>query len=226
MGKVLFALLAESKDAAEKERYRKALYALRAQLVTQPRTADGGFWHKQIYPHQMWADGIYMASPFLAQFAAVFGEPAALDDAVKQVLVAEKHLRDAKTGLLYHGWDESKKERWANPRTGLSSQFWGRGVGWYAMGVADVLAEMPKDHPKRAAVVAVLRRLATRDRPVCRTPRPASGGRCWTRGAARQLHGGLGVGDVRLRADEGGRQWLARREAVRRPSPPAATPAP
>ena len=160
MGKVLFALHAEAGDAAGKERYRKALYALRAQLSIQPRTADGGFWHKQIYPHQMWADGIYMASPFLAKFAAVFGEPAALDDAVKQVLLAEKHLRDWKTGLLYHGWDESKKERWANPTTGLSSQFWGRGVGWYAMGVADVIAEMPKDHPKRGAVVAVLRRLA------------------------------------------------------------------
>ena len=168
MGKVLFALLADSQDAAEKERYRKVLYALRAQLVTQPRTADGGFWHKQIYPHQIWADGIYMASPFLAQFAAVFGEPAALDDAVKQVLVAEKHLRDPKTGLLYHGWDESKKQRWANPTTGLSSQFWGRGVGWYAMGVADVLAEMPRNHPKRAAVIAVLRRLATRGRGCAR----------------------------------------------------------
>ena len=160
MGKVLFALHAEAKDAADKERYRRALFALRAQLTAQPRTADGGFWHKQIYPHQMWADGVYMASPFLAKFAAVFGEPAALDDAVKQVLLAEAHLRDAKTGLLFHGWDESKTERWANRATGLSSQFWGRGDGWYAMAVADVLAEMPRNHPKRAAVVAVLRRLA------------------------------------------------------------------
>ncbi len=160
MGKVLFALHADARDAVAKERYRRALYALRAQLSVQPRTADGGFWHKQIYPHQIWADGIYMASPFLARFAAVFGEPAALDDAVKQVLIAEKHLRDPKTGLLRHGWDESKQERWADPATGLSSQFWGRGVGWYAMGVADVIAEMPKDHPRRGAVVAVLQRLA------------------------------------------------------------------
>ena len=165
-GRVLFSL--QPKVA----RYRKAADLLREQLRRQPRTAEGGFWHKQIYPHQMWADGIYMASPFLAQYAAVFGEPAALDDAVKQVLVAERHLRDAKTGLLYHGWDESKKERWANPRTGLSSQFWGRGVGWYAMGVADVLAEMPKDHPKRVAVIAVLRRLAT---AIARVQDPATG---------------------------------------------------
>jgi unsaturated rhamnogalacturonyl hydrolase len=160
MGKVLFALHADAKDASDKERYRRALYALRAQLKAQPRTADGAFWHKQVYPHQMWADGVYMASPFLAKFAAAFGEPAALDDAVKQVLLAEAHLRDAKTGLLHHGWDESKTERWANPATGLSSQLWGRGDGWYAMAVADVLAEMPPHHPKRGAVIAVLRRLA------------------------------------------------------------------
>ncbi len=160
MGKVLFALHAEARDAADKERYRRALFALRAQLTAQPRTADGGFWHKQIYPHQMWADGVYMASPFLAKFAAVFGEPAALDEAVKQVLLADAHLRDPKTGLLFHGWDESKTERWANPATGLSPQLWGRGDGWYAMAVADVLAEMPRNHPKRAAVVAVLGGLA------------------------------------------------------------------
>jgi unsaturated rhamnogalacturonyl hydrolase len=160
MGKVLFALYVDSKNDTDRDRYRKAMQALRAQLAAQPRTADGGFWHKQIYPHQMWADGVYMASPFLAQYAAAFGEPAALDEAVKQVLLAETHLRDPKTGLLFHGWDESKKERWANPATGLSPQFWGRGDGWYAMAVVDVLAEMPKDHPRRKDVLGVLRRLA------------------------------------------------------------------
>jgi unsaturated rhamnogalacturonyl hydrolase len=160
MGKVLFALYAASKSPADRERYRQALRALRAQLATQPRTADGGFWHKQIYPHQMWADGVYMASPFLAKYATVFREPAALDDAIHQVLLAEAHLRDAKTGLLFHGWDESRKERWADPTTGRSPQLWGRGDGWFAMAVADVLAEMPARHPQRAAVVAVLRRLA------------------------------------------------------------------
>ena len=226
MGKVLFALLAESKDAAEKERYRKVLHALRAQLVTQPRTADGGFWHKQIYPHQIWADGVYMAAPFLAKFAAVFGEPAALDDAVKQVLLAEKHLRDTKTGLLYHGWDEQKKERWANPKTGMSSQFWGRGVGWYAMASRTCWREMPKDHPKRAAVLAVLRRLATAIAPV---QDPATG--VWWQvldaaGRPGQLPGGLGVGDVRLRADEGGRATAGSTRRRSGPSPPAATPAP
>jgi unsaturated rhamnogalacturonyl hydrolase len=160
MGKVLFALYAEAKDAADKDRYRAALYALRAQLAAQPRNADGGFWHKKVYPHQMWADGVYMASPFLAKFAAVFGEPAALDDAVKQVLLADAHLADPDTGLLFHGWDESVKAGWADGETRRSSQLWGRGVGWYAMAVVDVLAEMPRNHPRRSAVVAVLRRLA------------------------------------------------------------------
>jgi unsaturated rhamnogalacturonyl hydrolase len=172
MGKVLFALFADSKDPADKERYRKALYALRAQMASHPRTSDGGFWHKKIYPHQIWADGVYMAGPFLAKFAAAFGEPAALDDAVKEVLLAETHLRDEKTGLLYHGWDERKTQRWANPATGRSSQLWGRGVGWYAMAVVDVLAEMPKNHPRRRALVDVLRRLAV---GIARVQDPATG---------------------------------------------------
>jgi unsaturated rhamnogalacturonyl hydrolase len=160
MGKVLFALYADAKDAADKERYHKALALLRAQLTTQPRTADGGFWHKQIYPHQMWLDGVYMASPFLARYAKVFGEPAAMDEAARQVLLAEKHLRDPRSGLLRHGWDEQRASRWANPETGASPEFWGRGMGWYAMAVVDVLGEMPRNHPQRAAVLAVLRRLA------------------------------------------------------------------
>jgi unsaturated rhamnogalacturonyl hydrolase len=160
MGKVLFALHAEAPES-DKPRYRKALALLRSQLAKQPRTADGGFWHKQIYPHQMWLDGVFMASPFMAKFGNVFGEPALLAEAAKQVQLAEKHLRDPKSGLLYHGWDEQKTQGWANPKTGASPQFWGRSIGWYAMAVVDVLAELPKDHPDRAAVLAVLRRTAT-----------------------------------------------------------------
>jgi unsaturated rhamnogalacturonyl hydrolase len=160
MGKVLFALYARAPDARAKERYKRALQGLRAQLRAQPRTADGGFWHKNIYPHQMWLDGVYMASPFLAEYASVFDDPSALDDAARQVLLAEKHLREPRSGLLFHGWDESKAERWADPKTGTSSQFWGRGMGWYAMGVVDVLEWMPPKHPRRPEVLAVLRRLA------------------------------------------------------------------
>jgi unsaturated rhamnogalacturonyl hydrolase len=171
MGRVLFRLWAEAQPA-EKERYRKALELLRSQMRTHPRTDDGAFWHKWIYPRQMWLDGVYMASPFLAQYAATFHEPALFDDVARQVVLAEAHMRDPKTGLLYHGWDEQKRERWADPKTGRSSQFWGRAMGWYAMAVVDVLEWLPPDHPRRPAVLAVLERLAA---AITRVQDPATG---------------------------------------------------
>lgn len=160
VGKVLFPLLAAAKEDKERARYRHALDSLREQLRQQPRTREGAFWHKQIYPHQIWLDGVYMASPFLAQYALTFGEPAALNDLAMQILLAEQHLRDPKTGLLYHGWDETHAERWSNPKTGTSSQFWGRSVGWYAMAVVDVLELLPANHPRRGALLAVLQRVS------------------------------------------------------------------
>jgi unsaturated rhamnogalacturonyl hydrolase len=159
-GKVLFTLLAESKSNEDKERYRKVLGTLRTQMLLQPRTTEGGFWHKGIYPHQMWLDGVYMASPFLARYAAFFGEPDLFDDVARQILLTEKHMRDARTGLLYHGWDESREQRWSDPKSGTSAAFWGRSMGWYAMALVDVLELLPQDHPQRAPIVAVLQRLA------------------------------------------------------------------
>jgi unsaturated rhamnogalacturonyl hydrolase len=156
-GKPLFRLYRETGD----EKYRMALDTLRSQMATHPRTAEGGFWHKNKYPHQMWLDGIYMASPFLAQYGAEFDEPGLLDEAAKQVRLMEKHSREEKTGLLYHGWDESRRQRWADPHTGLSSQFWGRSMGWYAMAVVDVLDFLPADHPERLELTALFTRLAT-----------------------------------------------------------------
>jgi unsaturated rhamnogalacturonyl hydrolase len=160
-GKVLFSLYEDASLAKDKERYRRALHLLRSQMKTHPRTREGGFWHKRIYPHQMWLDGLYMASPFLAEFATRFDEPALLDDVASQILLIEKHTRDAKSGLLYHGWDESKQQRWANPTTGNSPQFWARAMGWYAMALVDVLDGLPTGHPQRNAVLNVLQRLAT-----------------------------------------------------------------
>jgi unsaturated rhamnogalacturonyl hydrolase len=156
-GKALFALYQKTRD----EKYEKAIQLLRTQMKTHPRTSEGGFWHKKIYPHQMWLDGIYMASPFLAQYAGTFDEPATFDDVANQIILMEKHAREEKTGLLYHGWDESRQQRWADPQTGLSSQFWGRAIGWYAMAIVDVLDFMPQDHPQRTEIVAILNRLAT-----------------------------------------------------------------
>jgi unsaturated rhamnogalacturonyl hydrolase len=143
------------------EKYRKAAVHLREQLKTHPRTSEGGFWHKKIYPSQMWLDGLYMGEPFYAEYAATFGEREAFDDIARQFILMETHSRDPKTGLLYHGWDESKEQRWADKTTGRSPNFWGRAVGWYAMALVDVLEHFPKDHPRRAELLAILARLAS-----------------------------------------------------------------
>jgi unsaturated rhamnogalacturonyl hydrolase len=142
------------------EKYRKAAGLLREQLRTHPRTSEGGFWHKKIYPSQMWLDGLYMGEPFYAEYAATFHEDGAFDDIAKQFVLMELHSRDPKTGLLYHGWDESKQQRWADPLTGRSPNFWGRAMGWYAMALVDTLDYFPPDHPQRSRLLAILERLA------------------------------------------------------------------
>lgn len=141
------------------EKYRKMVDLLRSQLKTQPRTREGGFWHKNIYPWQMWLDGLYMGEPFYAEYSAVWGEDN-WDDIANQFVWMEKHARDPKTGLLYHGWDESKEQRWANKQTGQSPHFWGRAMGWYAMALVDTLEHFPKDHPRRTELIAILNREA------------------------------------------------------------------
>jgi len=155
-GKVLLALYEKTKEA----RYLTAVKTLRQQLAQQPRTASGGFWHKQTYPNQMWLDGLFMAGPFYAQYGKMFDEPADFDDVVKQFLLMDEHAYDPKTGLYYHGWDESKTQFWANKETGLSPSFWGRAEGWYAMALVDTLDFLPENHPLRAKFIQVLGRLA------------------------------------------------------------------
>jgi unsaturated rhamnogalacturonyl hydrolase len=154
------------------EKYRKAAALLREQLRAHPRTSEGGFWHKKIYPHQMWLDGLYMGEPFYAEYAAAFGEPEAFEDIAKQFVLMERHSRDAKTGLLYHGWDESRGQRWADKTTGRSPNVWGRAMGWYAMALVDTLEHFPAGHPRRAELVAILNRLAE---AVARYQEPGSG---------------------------------------------------
>jgi unsaturated rhamnogalacturonyl hydrolase len=140
----------------QQERYAKAAKFLHNQLALQPRTASGGYWHKQIYPNQMWLDGAYMAEPFRAAYAATFQQPADFDDIAKQFLLMYDHMRDPDTGLLRHGWDESKAMPWADKKTGLSPESWGRAMGWYCMALVDVLDWFPADHPQRAKLVAAL----------------------------------------------------------------------
>ena len=141
-----------------REKYKKAADLLRSQLKTHPRTKEGGFWHKKIYTDQMWLDGLYMGGPFYAEYAMLF-EGSAFDDIANQFIWMEKHARDTKTGLLYHAWDESKEQKWANKETGASPHFWARAMGWYADALVDALDYFPADHPKRQALIDILNRL-------------------------------------------------------------------
>lgn len=156
-GKLLFLLYEKYQDP----RYLTALQSLRLQLQWQPRTTGGGFWHKNIYPWQMWLDGLYMGAPYYAQYAQQFKEPvASFDDIARQFLLIESKTRDAKTGLLYHAWDESHLQQWANKETGLSPHFWSRSMGWYAMALVDTLDYFPANHPKRKELIRLLNQLA------------------------------------------------------------------
>jgi unsaturated rhamnogalacturonyl hydrolase len=143
------------------QKYLKAAQLLREQLRTHPRTQEGGFWHKKIYPWQMWLDGLYMGQPFYAEYAMLAHEDSAFNDIANQFVWMEKHARDPKTGLLYHGWDESRQQRWANKETGNSPHFWGRAMGWYGMAMVDVLDYFPKDHPRRKEIIDILNRWTT-----------------------------------------------------------------
>lgn len=156
-GNVLIYLFLATKD----EKYLKATQLLRSQLNDHPRTSEGGFWHKKIYPNQMWLDGLYMAEPFYANYTRLFDEGAdadkAYNDIVNQFDIIQKHMVDPKTGLLYHGWDESKEQQWADKKTGLSPNFWGRAMGWYGMAIVDVLDYLPEHHPGRAKLMGYLK---------------------------------------------------------------------
>lgn len=155
-GKFLFNVYEKSQDP----KYLKALQLLRSQMDTHPRISNGGFWHKNIYPHQVWLDGLYMACPFLAEYGRTFNQPQLFDEVALQLITAYEDLIDEETGLLYHGWDESREQRWADPITGKSPNFWSRSIGWYMMALVDVLEFMPLDHPQRGEIIEILNKIS------------------------------------------------------------------
>jgi len=155
-GKVLFTLY----DITGEAKYKTAMDTLREQLKGQPRTQIGGFWHKKRYPHQMWLDGLYMGGPFYAQYAREFNEPESYDEIADWFINMEKVARDTSTGLLYHAWDESREQAWASKETGQSPNFWGRGMGWYAMALVDMMDFFPADHPQYDSIVQIINRTA------------------------------------------------------------------
>ncbi|MDP4181022.1 MAG: glycoside hydrolase family 88 protein [Bacillota bacterium] len=152
-GKLLLFLYNETGEL----KYKKGVYTLIEQLKSHPRTSEGVFWHKLRYPHQIWLDGIYMASPFYAEFIEKFGADDALEDVAKQVTVTYKKTIDPNTGLLYHGWDESGAQSWANPHNNCSPNFWGRAMGWYLMALVDVLDYLPDSFSRKEEIVNILR---------------------------------------------------------------------
>ena len=137
-GRVLFALY----DRTGKQKYRLAAEKLAGQLEGHPRTDEGNFWHKDIYPNQVWLDGIYMAQPFRALYAKHFGG-GDYSDIVKQVTAVRDRMRDPRKGLYYHGYDASKSAFWADPETGCSKSFWLRSLGWFAVATVDLLDILP-----------------------------------------------------------------------------------
>jgi len=142
------------------EKYYKAASLLRRQLQDQPRTKEGSFWHKKKYTNQVWLDGLYMAQPFYAEWAATFHEDSLFNDIARQFILIEQHARDIRSGLLYHGWDEARQEKWADKATGHSPHFWARAMGWYGMALVDVLDYFPANHPGRKPLLSILQRYA------------------------------------------------------------------
>lgn len=139
------------------KRYRRVTRMIREQIDSQPRTKSGEFWHKQVYPHQVWLDGFYMALPFYAEYTRRYAPKEQRDslyaDIVHQFTAGAENTFDPATGLYRHAWDESRSMFWCDPQTGLSQHAWGRATGWFAIALVEVLDYIPKDHPGRQALI-------------------------------------------------------------------------
>lgn len=154
-GRVLFRVY----DRTKENKFRKAMRMLYSQLQSQPRTSEGGFWHKNVYPHQMWLDGLYMGEPFYAEYVKRYGDKNGIDrkecfkDIENQFVTVAKHTYDPITGLYRHAWDESREMFWSDSLTGQSQHAWGRALGWYVMAIVETLDYMPQ---KSQAMIDIL----------------------------------------------------------------------
>lgn len=155
-GKFLFRIYEQTRSP----KYKAAIDLLRSQLDTHPRNADGGFWHKKIYPNQMWLDGVYMGAPFYAEYAFRNNRPQDYPDVVNQFIAAARHTYDPGTGLYRHACDVSRRQRWADPVTGQSAHSWGRAMGWYAMAFVDALDYLPRHETGRDSMLVILNNIA------------------------------------------------------------------
>lgn len=158
-GRMLFGIY----DRTRQDKYEKALDLLRSQLAIQPRTSGGSFWHKQVYPDQVWLDGLYMAMPFWAQYASRYERKDArrndYRNIIAQIREAAEVTCDPATGLYRHGWDESRSQMWSDPVTGQSQCVWGRAMGWYVMAIVDALDYIPSGTAGRKEIIRIFRNI-------------------------------------------------------------------
>ena len=149
-GKILLTVYQATKDPA----YKKALDLLRSQIEHHPRTKEGVFWHKAIYPEQIWLDGLYMGATFYAKYVSEFTQDKKeYEDIAHQFIIARKHTLNKDNGLLYHAYDDARKQPWADPVTGLSKHFWSRSMGWYCMAIVDTLEQLQDDMPEKKELI-------------------------------------------------------------------------
>ena len=141
---LLYDLYDETKDF----RYEKAIKTVADSMHFWPWNSHGGYWHMMLQPNQMWLDGAYMVGALACKYDKYYGDEILRERAIKQVLLMDRFMKDEKSGLYFHGWDESKQEKWADKETGLSSEIWGRAVGWYAVAILDIIDLIPENHPK------------------------------------------------------------------------------
>lgn len=146
-------------DDTGKEKYRMAIDSMMTRLLAHPRTSEGAFWHKTVYPYQVWLDGLYMAEPFYTEYTVRYAEDkeAAWADIVNDFVVAARHTYDPATKLYRHAWDETRSMFWCDPETGQSQHCWGRALGWYCMALVEVLEKMPEGTAGRGQLLEILR---------------------------------------------------------------------
>ncbi|HSE34063.1 MAG TPA: glycoside hydrolase family 88 protein [Pyrinomonadaceae bacterium] len=157
-GNLLLLMYEETKD----NKYKLAVDRIRVRFNTYPRTKDGGFWHANTKSRewQLWGDGVFMSMPFLVRYGVMFGDSQyAFDEATKQLMIYASHLNDPKTGLMFHAYDESGQTPWSDKTTKTSAYFWCRAMGWFGMTLIETLELLPKNHPKRPALIAQVQQL-------------------------------------------------------------------
>lgn len=154
-GRVLFDLYRET----GKPKYKRAINLLYSQLQSQPRTEGGNFWHKKIYPNQVWLDGLYMAQVFYTRYETTYNRGRNYGDIVKQFRNVWLNMYDNDKKLYYHGWDTSKQAFWADPETGLSKSFWLRSIGWYTVGLVDAISYFDLSRPNlKTELITIFRK--------------------------------------------------------------------